>query len=79
MAVYKRGQFYYFEFIYNGERHKVSTKQKNRRVAEEMEATYRSNLAKGKSIADNCPLEDLFTQSTNTDRSEEHTSELQSQ
>lgn len=47
MAVYKRGQFYYFEFIYNGERHKVSTKQKNRRVAEEMEATYRSNLAKG--------------------------------
>lgn len=47
MAVFRRGKFYYFEFIYNGERIKVSTKQKNRRAAEDMESAYRTNLAKG--------------------------------
>jgi hypothetical protein len=39
MAVYKRGETYWYEFVFNGERIRKSTKQGNKRVAEQMEAS----------------------------------------
>jgi hypothetical protein len=47
MAIFKRGKIYWFHFIWNSERIQKSTKQSNRRVAREMEAAYRTQLAKG--------------------------------
>ncbi len=47
MAVYKRGGVWWYEFQFNGERVRESTKQGNRRVAEQMEAAKRTALAKG--------------------------------
>jgi integrase len=47
MPVYKVGRIYYFDFIFNGQRVKKSTKQTNQRVAEEIERAYRTKLAKG--------------------------------
>lgn len=47
MAVYKRGDVYWFGFVFNGKRVQKSTKQGNKRVAETMEAAYRTALAKG--------------------------------
>jgi integrase len=46
MAVYKRGETYWFEFVFNGERVRESTKQGNKRVAEQIEAARRTQLAK---------------------------------
>src|SRR5262245_51282308 len=46
MAVYKRGDVYWFEFVFNGRRIRRSTNQSNRRVAREIEAAYRTKLAK---------------------------------
>lgn len=45
--VYKRGNKYWYEFVWNGERIRESTKQSNKRVAEQMEAAHRTSLAKG--------------------------------
>jgi integrase len=47
MGVYKRGETYWYEFVFNGERVRESTKQGNKRVAEQMEAARRTQLAKG--------------------------------
>lgn len=53
MAVYKRGNVWWYEFTFCGERIRESTKQGNRRVAEQMEAARRTALAKGEvGIAD---------------------------
>jgi len=38
---------YWYEFIFNGRRIQASTKQRNQRVAREMEAAHRTALAKG--------------------------------
>ncbi|HEY3439456.1 MAG TPA: site-specific integrase [Paludibaculum sp.] len=46
MAVYKRGGAYYFEFVWKGERIKASTRQGNKRVAEQAQAAKRTELAK---------------------------------
>src|SRR5918912_514000 len=46
MAIYKRGDVYWFEFIFEGRRIRRSTKQSNRRVAREIESAYRTKLAK---------------------------------
>jgi integrase len=46
MAVYKRGETYWYEFVFNGERIRKSTKQGNKRVAEQMEAARKTQLAK---------------------------------
>lgn len=46
MAIYKRGDVYWFEFIFEGRRIRRSTKQGNRRVAREIESAYRTKLAK---------------------------------
>ena len=47
MSVYKRGSFYWYEFVWRGERIRQPTKQTNKRVAEQMEAAHKTALAKG--------------------------------
>src|SRR6516164_9699176 len=47
MAIYRRGKYYWFDFIFNGERIQKSTRQADRRVARQMEAACRTALAKG--------------------------------
>lgn len=47
MAVYKRGKIWWYKFNWNGEPIRESTKQSNKRTAEQMEATHKTSLAKG--------------------------------
>lgn len=47
MAVYKRGDVWWFKFVWNGELIRASTKQGNKRVAEQIEASRKAALAKG--------------------------------
>jgi hypothetical protein len=45
--LYKRGGVWWYEFVFKGERIRESTKVSNRRVAEQIEAARRTQLAKG--------------------------------
>jgi integrase len=47
MAVYKRGNVWWYSFVFNGQRVQESTKQSNKRVAEQMESARKTQLAKG--------------------------------
>src|ERR1039458_8302926 len=47
MAIYKRGQIYWYKFTFNGEAIRESTRQKNQNTARDMEAAHRTSLAKG--------------------------------
>jgi site-specific recombinase XerD len=47
MPVYKRGKTYWYHFEFNGEHIQQSTKQGNKNVARQMEAAFRTALAKG--------------------------------
>jgi integrase len=49
VAVYKQkeSKFWWYKFTWNGDRVRASTKQTNRRVAEQMEAAHKTALAKG--------------------------------
>jgi integrase len=47
MGLFKRGELYWFEFVYGGRRYRESTGVKNQGVAREIEAAYRTALAKG--------------------------------
>jgi integrase len=47
MSLYKRGDIWWYEFVFAGERFRESTKQSNKRIAEQMEAARRTQLAKG--------------------------------
>ena len=47
MAIYKRGKTYWFEFVFQGERVRKSAQTGNRRVAEQIEAAFKVQLAKG--------------------------------
>jgi integrase len=47
MAVYKRGDVWWYGFLFNGQRIQESTKLKNRRKAEQIEAAHRTKLAMG--------------------------------
>jgi integrase len=47
MSVYKRGKIWWYKFNWNGEPIRESTKQSNKRTAEQMEATHKTSLAKG--------------------------------
>jgi len=49
MAVYKqqKSKYWWYKFTWNGDLIRESTKQTNRRVAEQMEAAHRTALAKG--------------------------------
>jgi len=47
MAVYKRGRVWWYRFTWRGEPIRESTKQTNKRVAEQIEAAHKTSLAKG--------------------------------
>jgi integrase len=49
MAVYKqpKSKYWWYKFVWNGEPIRESTKQTNKRVAEQLEAAHRTALAKG--------------------------------
>ena len=47
MAVYKRGNVWWYKFTWNGEQFRESTKQANKLVAEQMESAHKTSLAKG--------------------------------
>ncbi len=47
MAVYKRGRVWWYKFVWNGEPIRESTKQGNKRTAEQMEAADKASRAKG--------------------------------
>ena len=47
MALYTRGGVWWFEFVFNGERVRESTKQGNRRLADQIESARRTQLVKG--------------------------------
>jgi integrase len=47
MSVFKRGRVYWFHFCFDGHHIQRSTKQGNPRVARQIEAAYRTKLAKG--------------------------------
>ena len=47
MSVYKRGRVWWYKFTWNGKPFRVSTKQSNKRVAEQIEAAHKTSLAKG--------------------------------
>ena len=47
MAIYKRGEKYWYKFMWSSEMVRESTRQGNRNVARQMEATHRASLAKG--------------------------------
>jgi integrase len=60
MALYKRGGVWWFEFVFNAERVRESTKQGNRRVAEQIESVRRTQMAKGEvGIQDRKPVPTL--------------------
>jgi integrase len=47
MSIYKRGEIYWYKFMWNGELLRESTKQANDKVARQIEAAHRTSLAKG--------------------------------
>jgi hypothetical protein len=47
MATYKRGKIYWYKFMWQGKLIRESTKQKNDKVARQMEAAHHTSLAKG--------------------------------
>ena len=47
VSIYKRGEVYWYKFMWKGELVRESTKQRNDKVARQMEAAHRSSLAKG--------------------------------
>ena len=48
MSIFKRGNVYWFHFVFEGRHNQQSTKQGSRTVARQIEAAVRSDLAKGK-------------------------------
>jgi integrase len=60
MAVYKRGSVWWFKFNWKGQTIRESTKQGNKRIAEQIEAGRRTQLAKGEvGIRDKAPAPTL--------------------
>jgi len=47
MALYKRGGIWWFDLVFKGRHIQKSTSVRNKRVAEEIRAAYRTQLAKG--------------------------------
>jgi len=47
MSIYKRGEVYWYKFMWQGKVLRESTKQGNDKVARQMEAAHRTSLAKG--------------------------------
>src|SRR5690348_12266355 len=60
MSVYKRGRIWWYKFTWNGEPIRESTKQSNKRTAEQIEAAHKASLAKGEvGIRDRVPAPTL--------------------
>jgi len=60
MGVFKRGAIYWYRFNWFGEQIRESTKQSNKRVAEQIEAAHKTSLAKGEvDIRDKKPIPTL--------------------
>ena len=60
MAVYRRGRVWWYKFTWNGEPIRESTKQSNKRNAEQIEAAHKTSLAKGEvGIRDRAPVPTL--------------------
>ena len=60
MAVYRRGKVWWYKFSYRGEMIRESTRQRNKRVAEQIEAAHKTGLAKGEvGIRDRKPVPTL--------------------
>jgi len=60
MAVYKRGDVWWFKFSWKGELIRESTKQGNKRVAEQIESARKTQLAKEEvGIRDKAPVPTL--------------------
>ena len=56
MSVYKRNRVWWYRFTWRGEPIRESTKQTNRRIAEQIEAAHKTSLAKGEvDIRDRTP------------------------
>jgi integrase len=47
MSIYKRGGLYWYKFMWQGKLIRESTKQRNDKVARQMESAHRTSLAKG--------------------------------
>ena len=47
MSIYKRGDIYWYKFMWNGKMVRESTRQGNDKIARQMEAAHRTSLAKG--------------------------------
>jgi integrase len=47
MSIFKRGTVYWYHFLFNGEHIQKSSKQGNPRIARQIEAAYKTALAKG--------------------------------
>ena len=45
--IYKRGRIYWYKLVWQGQEIRKSTKQRNDKVARQMEAAHRTSLAKG--------------------------------
>lgn len=60
MALYKRGEVWWYKFSWSGESVRESTKQTNKRVAQQIEAARKTQLAKGEvGIRDKKPIPTL--------------------
>src|SRR5437763_219507 len=47
MSIYKRGDVYWYKFMWKGTLYRESTKQRNDKIARQMEAAHKTSLAKG--------------------------------
>jgi hypothetical protein len=47
MSIYKRGEVYWYKFMWQGKLVRESTKRGNDKVARQMEAAHKTSLAKG--------------------------------
>src|ERR1700674_5762154 len=60
MGVYKRGSVWWYRFTWKAKAIRESTKQTNKRVAEQIEAAHKTSLAKGEvGIRDRPPTQTL--------------------
>ena len=60
MAVFKRGNIWWYKFNWNAVSIRESTKQSNKRTAEQMESAHKTSLAKGEvGIRDRAPIPTL--------------------
>ena len=61
MSIYKRGRVYWYKFQFDGKEIRESTRQRNDKIARNMESAHRTSLAKGEvGIRDRKPVPTLL-------------------